>query len=104
MPKSFKEAPALANWSRLASCRLSSSGSAPSQSWFKPVHEIGKYGGTWRRGFTGPADYWNGFRSATGPDHILFWDYTGDKIVPNIAKASTSRTAARRSSSSFARA
>src|SRR3712207_8602694 len=45
-------------------------------------HEIGKYGGTWRRGFTGPADYWNGFRSASGPDQILFWDYTGEKIVP----------------------
>src|SRR6266545_3212903 len=39
----------------------------------KPLHEIGKYGGTWRRGFT-------------GPDHLLFWDYTGDKVTPNIAK------------------
>jgi len=52
----------------------------------KPLKEIGKYGGTWRRGFTGPADYWNGFRSGSGPDHMLFWDYTGEKIVPNIAK------------------
>ena len=52
----------------------------------KPVHEIGKYGGTWRRGFTGPADFWNGYRCCAGPDHVLFWDYTGDKVVPNIAK------------------
>jgi peptide/nickel transport system substrate-binding protein len=52
----------------------------------KPVHEIGKYGGTWRRGFTGPADFWNGYRCCAGPDHLLFWDYTGDKVVPNIAK------------------
>ncbi len=52
----------------------------------KPVHEIGKYGGTWRRGFTGPADKWNGYRAATGPDHLLFWDYTGEKAVPNVAK------------------
>jgi peptide/nickel transport system substrate-binding protein len=22
----------------------------------------------------------------TGPDHLLFWDYTGDKVVPNIAR------------------
>ena len=28
----------------------------------KPVHEIGKYGGTWRRGFTGPGDSENGNR------------------------------------------
>ena len=28
----------------------------------KPVHSIGKYGGTWRRGFTGPADGENGNR------------------------------------------
>jgi peptide/nickel transport system substrate-binding protein len=52
----------------------------------KPVHEIGTYGGTWRRGFTGPADFWNGYRCCAGPDHLLFWDYTGDNVVPNIAK------------------
>ena len=52
----------------------------------KPLHEIGKYGGTWRSGFTGPADFWNGFRCCSGPDHLLFWDYTGDKVTPNIAK------------------
>src|SRR4030095_10389674 len=52
----------------------------------KPLHEIGKYGGTWRAGFTGPADFWNGFRCCSGPDHLMFWDYTGDKVVPNIAK------------------
>jgi peptide/nickel transport system substrate-binding protein len=52
----------------------------------KPVHEIGKYGGTWRRAFTGPADFWNGYRCCAGPDHVLFWDYTGDKILPNIAR------------------
>ena len=28
----------------------------------KPLHEIGKYGGTWRRAFTGPATT----RTATG--------------------------------------
>src|SRR5262245_53171801 len=32
----------------------------------KPVHEIGKYGGVWRRGFTGPADFWNGYRCCSG--------------------------------------
>jgi peptide/nickel transport system substrate-binding protein len=52
----------------------------------KPVHSVGKYGGTWRRGFTGPADFWNGYRCCSGPGTLLFWDYTGDTPVPNIAK------------------
>ena len=51
----------------------------------EPVREIGKYGGIWRRGFSGPADFWNGYRCC-GHDKILFWDYTGHVIVPNVAK------------------
>ena len=39
----------------------------------KPLHEIGKYGGTWRRGFTGPADDGNGNRVGGGPDNLLSW-------------------------------
>jgi len=52
----------------------------------KPVHTIGRYGGTWRRGFTGPGDKWNGYRCCSGPDHALFWDYTGKQVVPNVVK------------------
>ena len=52
----------------------------------KPLREIGKYGGTWRRGFTGPFDTSNGHRAAQN-DKLLYWDYTGTKIVPNIARA-----------------
>ena len=51
----------------------------------KPVHEIGRYGGSWRRGFTGPADGENGNRIVS-TDKILFWDYTGTKIVPCVTK------------------
>jgi peptide/nickel transport system substrate-binding protein len=51
----------------------------------KPVHEIGKYGGTWRRGFTGPGDGENGQR-IMGADKLLYSDYTGTKIVPAVAK------------------
>jgi peptide/nickel transport system substrate-binding protein len=51
----------------------------------RPVHEIGRYGGTWRRGFIGPADVFNGFRAAMN-DKILYFDYTGTKVVPNLAK------------------
>lgn len=52
----------------------------------EPVHEIGKYGGTWRRGFTGPADGQNGHRVAGG-DRLLFWKSDGfPEMVPNVAK------------------
>ena len=51
----------------------------------KPLQSIGKYGGTWRRGFTGPGDGENGNRIVS-TDKILFWDYTGTKIMPCLAK------------------
>ena len=52
----------------------------------KPLNEIGKYGGTWRRGFTGPADHENGNR-INAADKILHFDYTGSTITPSLAKA-----------------
>ena len=51
----------------------------------KPVHSIGRYGGTWRRGFTGPGDSENGARIVS-TDKILFWDYTGTKVTPCVAR------------------
>jgi peptide/nickel transport system substrate-binding protein len=51
----------------------------------KPLKEIGKYGGRWRRGFTGPADTENGNRICS-TDKILMWDYTGNKAAPCLAK------------------
>ncbi len=88
-PKNLKEAPQLA--------ALVKAGKLPSVAErigqdplvIKPLHEIGKYGGTWRGGFTGPADFWNGYRCCSGPDHLLFWDYTGDKVTPNITSTGT---------------
>ena len=47
----------------------------------KPVHEIGRYGGTWRRGFTGPGDSENGNRIVSA-DKLLFWEYTGTQHRP----------------------
>ena len=53
----------------------------------EPVHEIGKYGGTWHRGFTGPADGQNGHRVAGG-DRFVFWDAENfPEVVPNVAKS-----------------
>ena len=51
----------------------------------KPLKEIGKYGGRWRRGFTGPADNENGNRIVS-TDKLLMWDYTGNKVAPCLAK------------------
>ncbi len=85
-PKKYAEAPAFAD--------LVKQGKLPSIEQrlpeqplvIQPVHEVGRYGGTWRRGFTGPGDRWNGNRTVTGPDSLLFWDYTGEKVVPNVAQ------------------
>jgi peptide/nickel transport system substrate-binding protein len=52
----------------------------------RPTHEIGQYGGTWRRGFLGPNDWVNGTRGWLH-DRLFFWDYTETEIVPNIAKS-----------------
>src|SRR5262249_1832243 len=51
----------------------------------KPVHSIGKYGGTWRRGFTGPGDSENGNRIVSA-DKLLFWEYTGTQVRPCVAR------------------
>jgi peptide/nickel transport system substrate-binding protein len=52
----------------------------------KPLDEIGTYGGTWRRAFTGPADGQNGHRVAGG-DRFLFWNSVNfPEVVPNLAK------------------
>src|SRR5207245_7937110 len=85
-PKSFSESPqpaALVKAGKLPPV-AERVGQAPLV--IKPLKEIGKYGGALRAGFTGPADFWNGFRCCSGPDHLMFWDYTGDKAVPNLAK------------------
>lgn len=50
----------------------------------KPTDEIGVYGGTWRRGFTGPADGQNIDRIQH--NHLLFWDTNVTKVTPHIAK------------------
>src|SRR5919108_2724956 len=85
VPKSFKEAPQLAALVKAGKLPPVKERLGDDPLVVKPLHEIGKYGGIWRRGFSGPADFWNGFRCC-GHDHILFWDYTGNTVVPNVAK------------------
>ena len=84
-PKQFHEAPALA--------ALVTAGKLPPVEQripqepmvLKPLREIGRYGGTWRRGFLGPGDSENGNRLRSA-DKLLFWDVTGTQIAPNVAK------------------
>ncbi len=52
---------------------------------YKPIDQIGKYGGIWHRAFTGPADSQNMERIMH--DHFIYWDPTVTKVVPNIAKS-----------------
>ncbi len=85
IPASFSEAPMLAE--RVGAGELPPvEERLPSEPLvIQPVHEIGQYGGTWRRGFLGPADGENGNR-INASDKLLFWDHTGTEIVPSAAK------------------
>ena len=86
-PKSFKEAPMLAELVKAGKLppvekRLPDPGEVLV---IRPVQEIGRYGGTWRRAFTGPSDFENGDRLVS-LDKILHLDYTGTKNSPAVAR------------------
>ena len=85
-PKKFSEAPMLAELVKTGKLPSVDKRVPDEPMVVKPVHAIGRYGGTWRRGFTGPGDGENGNRIVS-TDKILFWDYTGTRIMPCIAKA-----------------
>jgi len=86
IPKSFKEAPQLAELVKAGKLPPVQERIGQDPLVVKPLREIGKYGGTWRRAFTGPFDTSNGHRVAQN-DKLLYYDYTGTKLVPNIARA-----------------
>jgi len=85
-PTSFAEAPALAE--RVASGDLPPVSERVGQDPLvvAPLHEIGIYGGTLRKGFVGPSDQWSGVRIG-GHDTVLAMDYSNTRVMPNIAKA-----------------
>jgi peptide/nickel transport system substrate-binding protein len=85
-PKQFKEAPMLAALVKDGKLPPVEQRLPPEPLVIKPLREIGKYGGTWRRGFTGPADGEN-MNRIMAVDRLLFVDYTGVKIVPSLAKS-----------------
>jgi len=84
-PTSFSEAPMLADMVKAGKLPPVEERLPKDIQVVKPVHEIGKHGGQWRRNFTGPADGENGNR-LMATDKFLFWDYTGTVIVPSVAK------------------
>ena len=85
IPKAFQEAPQLAELVKQGKLPPVKDRLPAEPLVVKPVHSVGKYGGTWRRGFTGPGDVENGNR-INASDKLLFWDHTGTKIVPSVAK------------------
>lgn len=84
-PKKFSQAPLLADLVKQGKLPPVEKRIPEEPMVVKPVHSIGKYGGTWRRGFTGPGDGENGNRIVS-TDKILFWDYTGNKVMPCLAR------------------
>src|SRR5256712_1124219 len=85
-PKKFNEAPMLAELVRQGKLPPVEQRVPQEPLVLKPVGEIGRYGGTLRRGFTGPGDSENGNRWVSA-DKLLFWDYTGNKVMPSVAQA-----------------
>jgi peptide/nickel transport system substrate-binding protein len=81
MPTKFGEAPALASMVKAGSLPPVEQRLPKNPMVIKPLQSIGKYGGTWRRAFTGPGDGENGNRICS-TDKPLFWDYTGTQVMP----------------------
>jgi peptide/nickel transport system substrate-binding protein len=86
IPKKFNEAPMLAQLVKAGKLPPVEQRLPEEPMVIKPLHEIGRYGGTWRRAFTGPADLENGNRICS-TDKPLFVDYTGTVTKPCVAKA-----------------
>ena len=85
IPASFNEAPSLAEQVAAGNLPPVEERLPEEPLVIQPLSDIGKYGGTWRRGFLGPADGENGNR-INASDKLLFWDYSGTEIMPSVAK------------------
>jgi peptide/nickel transport system substrate-binding protein len=51
----------------------------------EPLEQIGTYGGTWHRGFTGPADFENAARIFAS-EKLIFSNPEGTEAAPSLAK------------------
>src|SRR6201990_938167 len=77
-PKKFQEAPMLADLVKAGKLPPVEQRIPAEPLVWQPLDEIGKYGGTWRRAFTGPADGENGNRIQSS-DKPLNWSAHGSK-------------------------
>ena len=84
-PKTFKEAPELAALVQQGKLPPVADRIGQDPLVYKPVHEIGKYGGVLHKSFLGTQDG-TAFRFANGPDSLLWFDWQWKKVVPNIAR------------------
>jgi len=87
MPATFQEAPALAKLVALGELPPLSERLPTNPLVIEPAESIGRYGGTWFRAFTGPADGQNMERPLK--DHMLFFDTGMTTPQPNIAASWT---------------
>ncbi|MCH8310897.1 MAG: ABC transporter substrate-binding protein [Chloroflexi bacterium] len=87
MPATFQEAPALAKLVALGELPPVEERLPTNPLVIEPAESIGKYGGTWFRAFTGPADGQNMERPLK--DHMLFFDTGMTTPQPNIAASWT---------------
>jgi len=85
VPTSFSEAPMLAELVKAGKLPPVEERLPREPLVIQPVHEIGKYGGTLRRAFTGPADRWNGLRSSA-LDSMTYVNWDVSETIPNAAK------------------
>ena len=84
-PKHFQESPLLAARVKAGQLPPVAQRLPTEPMVLRPLHAIGQYGGTWRRGFIGPGDSENGNRLMAG-DKLVFLDSSGTKLAPSVAK------------------
>ena len=85
VPDSFNEAPMLAEMVAAGDLPPVEERLPKNPMVLEPSDEIGKYGGTWNRAFTGPADHQNIERISK--NHMLFWDTGMTEVQPHIAES-----------------
>ncbi len=85
VPTTFQESPLLAELVKAGKLPPVAQRLPSEPMVIQPLDGIGRYGGTWRRAFIGPGDGENGNRLVAS-DKPLFWDLTGSKIAPAVAR------------------
>lgn len=83
--KKYNEAPMLARLVQAGKLPPVEKRLPPEPVVVKPIHSIGKYGGTWRRLIARAGDVQLG--GPLGYEPLVRWDRTGIKVIPGVAKS-----------------